>query len=114
MDSFVRTSCRSVVLRIYSWSCGLKGDVGHPVLLRSDGTAVTCGDNCLGQCDVPALVEGVTYTQVDTGRNHTVLLASDGTAVACGSNIYGACNVPATSDGVIYTQVATGGNQSFC
>ena len=82
----------------------------HSVLLRSDGTAVACGDNRLGQCNIPDLVEGVIYTHVDTGVAHTVLLASDGTAVACGSNEDGACNVPALSVGVIYTEVATG----FC
>ena len=86
----------------------LFGKVGHSVLVRSDGTAVACGHNRLGQCNIPDLVEGVTYTQVDTGQNHTVLLASDGTAAACGSNEDGECNVPALSDGVIYTQVATG------
>ena len=84
----------------------LFGKVGHSVLVRSDGTAVACGHNSLGQCNIPDLVEGVTYTQVDTGQNHTVLLASDGTAAACGWNNNGQCNVPALSDGVIYTQVA--------
>ena len=68
---------------IYVWSCGLQGEAGHSVLLRSDGAAVACGDNCLGQCNIPGLVDGVTYTHVDTGTDHTVLLASDGTAVAC-------------------------------
>ena len=84
------------------------GEAGHSVLLRSDGTAVACGVNHVGQCNIPELVEGVTYTHVDTGTDHTVLLASDGTAAACGSNKDGECNVPALSGGVIYTQVAVG------
>ena len=71
------------------WSVDSSGNefgATHSVLLRSDGTAVACGDNRLGQCNIPDLVEGVIYTHVDTGVAHTVLLASDGTAVACGSN----------------------------
>ena len=36
----------------------------HTVLLRSDGCAVACGDNECGQCDIPALDDDVTYTQV--------------------------------------------------
>ena len=34
---------------------------GHTVLLRSDGLAVTCGDNRAGQCLIPRLEDGVTY-----------------------------------------------------
>merc|ERR1739836_82776 len=30
-------------------------------ILKSDGTAVACGDNGQGQCDLPALEEGVMY-----------------------------------------------------
>ena len=58
----------------------------HTVLLRSDGTAFACGDNTRGECDIPALSEGVTYVQVVAGAGFTVLLRSDGTAVACGMN----------------------------
>ena len=58
----------------------------HTVLLRSDGTAFACGDNTQGECDIPALSEGVTYVQVVAGAGFTVLLRSDGTAVACGMN----------------------------
>ena len=83
------------------------------MLVRSDGRALVWVCNRWGQCNIPALVEGVTYTQVDTGDKHTVLLVSDGTVAACGSNKDGQCNIPALSDGVIYAQVAIGGYCTF-
>ena len=43
-------------------------------LLRSDGAAVACGRNDSGECDIPALADGLTYTQVFTGLNYTILL----------------------------------------
>ena len=76
----------------------------HTVLLKSDGTAAAFGDNDSGQCNIPALPEGVTYTQAAAGGVHTVLLKSDGTAAAFGSNIYGQCNIPVlpASEGISY------------
>eukprot|EP00435_Cladocopium_sp_Y103_P050347 s1162_g15.t1 len=83
----------------------------HMVLLRSDGCAVACGRNGDGQCSIPPLHEGVTYTQVSAGGLHTVLLRSDGCAVACGRNDAGQCNIPPPLDkGVTYTQVSAGFN----
>ena len=35
--------------------------MAHTVLLKSDGTAVACGSNRDGQCDIPALAEGEAY-----------------------------------------------------
>ncbi|CAK0800355.1 unnamed protein product, partial [Prorocentrum cordatum] len=75
----------------------------HTVLLRSDGTAVACGDNDDGQCVLPALPAGLTYTQVAAGGRHAVLLRSDGTAVACGWNDDGQCDLPALPAGLTYT-----------
>ncbi|CAK0805031.1 unnamed protein product [Prorocentrum cordatum] len=79
----------------------------HTVLLRSDGAAVAFGRNDRGQCNVPALDGGLSYTQVAAGFFHTVLLKSDGTAVAFGQNDFGQCNAPALDGGLNYTQVAT-------
>ena len=62
----------------------------HTVLLTSDGTAVACGDNEYGQCNMPDLGD-LTYAQVAAGSLFTVLIRSDGTAVACGSNSWGQC-----------------------
>ena len=35
---------------------------GHTVLLHSDGNAVACGQNSVGQCTIPLLDEGMSYT----------------------------------------------------
>ena len=78
------------------------------MLLQSDGSAIACGTNSFGQCDIPALEEGLSYTQVSAGRGHTVLLRSDGRAVACGSNFAGQCNIPPLEEGISYTQVSAG------
>ena len=72
------------------------------MLLRSDGTAVACGDNRYGQCNIPPLDAGLSYTQVSAGRWHTVLLRSDGTAVACGRNNSGQCNIAQMEPGTEY------------
>eukprot|EP00438_Fugacium_kawagutii_P034000 Skav211215 [mRNA] locus=scaffold934:105530:106348:- [translate_table: standard] len=80
----------------------------HTILLRSDGSAVAFGCNRGGQCDIPPLDEGVTYTHVPACYWHTVLLRSDGLAVACGLNRWGQCDIPPLGDGITYTQVSAG------
>jgi len=77
-------------------------------LLRSDGQAVACGENLDGQCDIPPLDEGLSYSQVSARRSHTVLLRSDGQAVACGSNRHGQCSIPPLDEGLSYSQVSAG------
>eukprot|EP00438_Fugacium_kawagutii_P015142 Skav220611 [mRNA] locus=scaffold507:293366:294151:+ [translate_table: standard] len=78
------------------------------MFLRSDGFAAACGDNSDGQCYIPPLDYGVTYTQVSARKYHTVLLRSDGCAVACGRNSDGQCDIPLLDKGVTYTQVSAG------
>eukprot|EP00438_Fugacium_kawagutii_P027414 Skav212003 [mRNA] locus=scaffold304:157332:157943:+ [translate_table: standard] len=80
----------------------------HTVLLRSDGSAVACGWNDHGQCNLPRLEEGLSYTQVAAGRTHTVLLRSDGRVVACGDNADGQCAVRRLEEGLSYTHIAAG------
>merc|ERR1711862_202868 len=72
------------------------------------GTAVACGNNGKGQCSIPPLHEGLTYTQVSAGSGHTVLLKSDGTAVACGDQRELQFSIPPLREGLMYTQVAAG------
>ena len=64
------------------------------MLLRKDGSAVACGRNDCGQCDIPALDKGISYIQVSAGWLYTVLLRSDGRAITCGCNSSGQCNIP--------------------
>ena len=83
----------------------------HTVLLRSDGYAVGCGSNDFGQCTIPLLDDGSSYTQVSAGANHTVLLRSDGNAEACGWDTSGQCNLPTPDPGTWYVaDVSVGQN----
>eukprot|EP00435_Cladocopium_sp_Y103_P012985 s1226_g3.t1 len=86
----------------------LKVCFGHTVLLLSDGCAVAIGHNGHGQCNIPALEDGMTYTQISAGRSHTVLLRSDGNAVAIGFNGDGRCDIPPLDEGITYTQISAG------
>merc|ERR1712060_353771 len=80
----------------------VSADKAHTVFVRSDGTAVACGYNGFGQCNVPVLEELVTYTQVSAGAAHTMLLRSGGTAVACGKDQYLQCRIPASEEDVFF------------
>lgn len=80
----------------------------HTVLLTSNGTAVACLYNEWGQCNIPPLNEGMSYTQVSADVCRIVLLRSDGTAVACGDNQDGRCNIPPLDEGMSYIQVSAG------
>ena len=84
----------------------------HTVLLRSDGQAVACGSWRQGQCSIPPLDEGLSYSQVSAGSVHTVLLRSDGQAVACGYNYEGQCGIPPLKPGLSYSQVSAGGEHT--
>ena len=69
-------------------------------------TAVACGQSRYGQCNLPALDEGLTYTQVVARDSHTLLLRSDGTAVTGGDKEGGQCNVHVAIGGVADAKVA--------
>ena len=88
---------------------GVCWQVFTPCFCKSDGHVVACGQNDVGQCNIPALEEGMSYTQVSAGERHTVLLQSDGRAVACGLNSDLQCNIPMLGEGLSYTQVSAGG-----
>ena len=94
------------------WFAMVSAGDTHTVLLQSDGCAVACGCNACGQCNIPPLDDGVSYTQVSAGGSHTALLQSDGCAVGCGSNTFGQCNIPPLDDGVSFTHVSAGGDHT--
>ncbi|CAK0895834.1 unnamed protein product, partial [Prorocentrum cordatum] len=109
---------------------GLRPECGRPVRRAGAGgrrdlhARRPCGQNAHGQCDVPALEVGVTYTHVAcdvpaleggvtythvaAGGRYTVLFRSDGTVAAFGQNEHGQCDVPALEGGVVYTHAAAG------
>lgn len=82
------------------------------MLLRSDGRAIACGNNFFGQCNIPPLVAGLSYTQVSAGCGYTLLLCSDGSATACGRDVSAECNISALDEGITYTQVSAGSSHS--
>lgn len=90
----------------------------HSVLLRSDGTVWTWGNNSSGQLgdnksthsSIPVQVESSSgplqgIVKVDCGYNHTVALKSDGTIWAWGANISGQLGMGTNSHSAIAVQV---------
>ena len=83
------------------------------VLIRSDGEAICSGsfyDTDGREQSIPALDDGVRYTQVAAHGDHFVLFRSDGTVVALGTNAEGQLNLPELDEGVTYTR----GDVSLC
>ena len=58
--------------------------------------------HAFGQCSVPDLPAGVTYTHVAAGGCHSMLLRSDGGVVAFGSNHGGQCAIHSVKKGEGY------------
>lgn len=79
---------------------------GHALARRSDGSVVAWGLNDSGQCNVPALPPGLTYTRIVSGLDLTFAWRSDGSVVAWGRNDGGQANLPALPTGLRYIDVA--------
>ena len=65
----------------------------HTCAIQCDGRLVCFGNNCAGQCDVPADLGPVKA--VAAGCFHTCAVRCDGRLVCFGYNTSGQCNVPA-------------------
>jgi len=72
-----------VTASVFTYFGQKSGSGGHSVARRSDGSVVAWGDNSQGQCNVPALPSGFSYTQIAAGWAHNV--ARYGPLPACGS-----------------------------
>ena len=59
----------------------------HTCAVQADGKLVCFGDNCLGQCDVPADLGPITSVAAGTGR--TCAVQADGKLVCLGLNDFG-------------------------
>jgi len=55
----------------------------HTVLLRSDGRAVACGSNAVGQRDIPEPDFGASYYQNGVERDVVVQLLVDDRSAVC-------------------------------
>jgi hypothetical protein len=73
---------------------------------------VAWGENSSGQCNVPALPQGLRYVEVAAGGEHSVARLSDGSVVAWGDDSWGQCRVPALPRGLAFVEVAAGGTHS--
>lgn len=84
-------------------------DVGfyHTLGLAADGTALACGDDSYGQCQVSGFRD---LRAVAAGAYHSLLLHADGTVSAVGRNTEGQCEVSGWTDVV---QIAAGDYASF-
>ena len=68
--SLLHGSARGPLGRFYISLPMVSAGDSQTVLLRSDGCAVAFGTNVEGQCNIPKLEQGVSYTQVSAGWSH--------------------------------------------
>ena len=80
--------------------------ISHTLILKTNGTVYSWGNNYWGQTSVPNI--GSIVVQISTGDNHSVALLSNGSIVAWGDNTSGQCDIPATLTDAI--QIAAGSN----
>ena len=91
-------------------ACGIY----HTVILKTDGSVWSCGDNTWGQLGLNDTTSRTAFTQVTTdvkqiacGNNHTFILKTDGSVWSCGYNEYGQLGLNDTTDKTTLTQVTT-------
>ena len=69
---------------------------------------MACNRKELGDCDLPAPVADVYYTQIAPGACHTAVLRSGGSPGAWGGNEEAQCVLPALDADEGYPQVRAG------
>jgi alpha-tubulin suppressor-like RCC1 family protein len=83
----------------------VKAGESHTVMLRSNGTLWTCGDNFLGQLgdgtttasNVPIRIGTATdWVAISAGQFHTLAIKADGSLWAWGDNTYGQLGIGTT------------------
>jgi alpha-tubulin suppressor-like RCC1 family protein len=80
----------------------------HSLGLLSNGQITAQGDNMYGQCQVPPLPLGMTYTQIAAGKHHSLAIRSDGQIIAWGDNNTGQCNAPPAPAGLSFVEITAG------
>ena len=78
----------------------------HSLALKSDGTVVAWGDDCLCASTVPTDLRGVIA--IAAGEEHSLALKSDGTISAWGDNRQGQITLPRNFSGVIAMDAVLG------
>ena len=91
IETTVPTEPETLVLGNQTIAAGRR----HSVVMFSDGTAISSGNNESGQCNVYGWTNLVA---VAAGDHHTVGLKKNGTVVATGQNKYGQCDVSGWTD----------------
>ena len=92
----------------------------HSLILKNDGTLLSCGRNDLYQLGLGDTTDRTTFTQVTTnadniksvycGFYHTFILENDSTLWSCGGNSYGQLGLGDTTDRTTFTQIAANVN----
>lgn len=77
---------------------------------RSDGSAVYWGENYWGECDVPPLPPGLTYTNIAAGCTHSAAVRSDGVVISWGNNLHHQCDGPTPPTGLELSHISAGGD----
>ena len=83
----------------------------HTLARRSDGTVAAWGENGYGQCNVPALAPGLSYTGIAAGYAFSVACLSSGSIVGWGFGP--AASAPSLPPGVVCVELAAGLNHAL-
>ena len=97
----------------------------HTVILKTDGSLYSCGNNGGGQLGIGTVTDNPTFTQVTTnisndvkevacGSTYTFILKNDGSIWACGEGGYGHLGLGSGGNKTTFTKVTTNVKQIAC